>query len=344
MISLNMKKIISIFVPHWGCPHRCVFCHQPHITGVALSTRVTPDDVRKTIEIALAEPKSKKKNVQFDVAFYGGTFTGLDISQQEEFFQTVQPYIDRGDLHGIRLSTHPGMFNDQIFTLLEAFPVTLVELGVQSFDNQVLQKSGRGHTAEEAEYMIRRLQQLGIGVGVHLMIGLPEDSHEKSLFSTQKTIALQPDSVRVHPTLVIRGTQLEVLYRKHLYHPLSLESAVYTCKEMLKLFRAHQIPVIRIGLQPTESMEQRIIAGPYHPAIRQLVESEMMYEQMETFCISQSFSGKCATFYVSPQDLTTVRGQKKTNIRKLQQQFELTEVRIIPDHTLQRGQLRMSET
>ncbi len=334
-----MKKIISIFVPHGGCSHRCIFCHQPHITGAALHTQVTPEYVRKTIEIALAEPKSQGKQAQFDVAFYGGTFTGLDLQQQETFLQTVQPYIDRGDLHGIRLSTHPGMFNDQIFTMLKAFSVTLIELGVQSFDNEVLQRSERGHTAEDAKHTIRRLQQMGKGVGIHLMIGLPGDSYEKSIFSTYETIALQPESVRIHPTLVIRGTQLEALYRQRAYTPLSLETAVQTCKKMVKRFRAWQIPVIRIGLQPTDSMTQHIVAGPYHPAIRQLVESELMYEQMETLCHLHPVSGTSTIFYVSPQDISTVRGQKNVNLRKLQQQFGFTEVRIIADASLPRGQI-----
>jgi histone acetyltransferase (RNA polymerase elongator complex component) len=336
-----MKKIIPIFLPHQGCTHRCVFCHQPHITGVSLHTTVTPDDVRKGIEIALAEPKSHKKGAQFEVAFYGGTFTGLDLKQQEQFLRIVQPFINRGDLVGIRLSTHPKMFNEHIFALLAAFNVTTVELGVQSFDNLVLKKAARGHTAEEAEQIIDRLQHIGIDVGIHLMIGLPGDSYAGSIRSAQKTISLKPTSVRIHPTLVIRNTQLEVLYRKGQYTPLSLAAAVRTCKDMLKLFRAHQIPVIRIGLQPTASMEQNIVAGPYHPAMRQLVESALAYEEMEALCASQSFPDKQATFYVSPRDISTVRGQKNENLKKLQQQFELTRVDVMPDTNLLRGEMRI---
>jgi histone acetyltransferase (RNA polymerase elongator complex component) len=336
-----VKKIIPIFVPHQGCTHRCIFCHQPNITGIALQTQVTPDDVRREIELALAEPRSKQKGAQFEVAFYGGTFTGLGLKVQEVFLQTVQPYIDRGDIVGIRLSTHPRMFDEEIFALLEAFSVGTVELGIQSFDNFVLKKAKRGYTAEEAEQTIRRLQHVGIDVGIHLMIGLPGDSFTKNMYSARRTAELQPTSVRIHPTLVIRGTQLEVLYKRGGYIPLSLETAVMMCKDMLKLFRDHQIPVIRIGLQPTESMEQNIVAGPYHPAIRQLVESAILYDEMESLCTTQPFSDNLAIFYVSPKDVSTARGQKNENIKKLQQRFHFTDVRILADNTIQRGQIRL---
>ena len=320
---------------------RCVFCHQPHITGVSLQTHVTPDDIRREIEQALAEPKSRQKGAKFEVAFYGGTFTGLALEVQEQFLRTVQPYVDCGDIEGIRVSTHPRMFDEQIFALLEAFSVRMVELGIQSFDNLVLEQAGRGHTAEEAAQILLRLQESGIHVGIHLMIGLPHDSYKKSLFSAQKAIELQPASVRIHPTLVIRGTRLEALYKQGQYSPLSLDTAISTCKDMLKLFRASNIPVIRIGLQPTGSMEQNIIAGPYHPAIRQLVESAIFYDKMAVLCKLHAATEHPFTFLVSPKDISTVRGQKNGNIKKLQQQFNIGDIRIVADDTLQRGQIRI---
>lgn len=335
-----MNKIIAIFLPHQGCPQRCIFCHQPHITGVDLRTEVTCEDVRCTIESALAEPRSQQKGVRFEVAFYGGTFTGLAFDVQEQFLHAVQSYIKRGDITGIRISTHPRMFNDRIFALLNAYSVRLVELGVQSFDDEVLRFAQRGHTAEEAELIIRRLHTAGIEVGIHLMVGLPGDSWAKSLFSARKTIELQPACVRIHPTLVMQGTQLERLYRLGQYQPLSLETAVTLCKEMLRLFQTAEIPVIRIGLQPTTNLERHQIAGPYHPAMRQLVEAAMFYDAMEILCTSHPSSDQQAVFYVSPKDISTARGQKNANVIKLQEHFHLQEVRILADDALPRGQIR----
>ena len=336
-----MNKIISIFVPHQGCPQRCVFCHQPHITGVSLSTPVTPEDIRQTIETALAEPKSKQKGVLFEVAFYGGTFTGLALERQEQLLRTVQPYLTNRDIVGIRLSTHPMMFHDAIFALLATYHVTTVELGVQSFDNLVLDRAGRGHTAEEAAQTVQRLQQMGIAVGLHLMVGLPGDSYAGALKSAEQAISLKPASMRIHPTLVLRNTPLEVLYTQGQYTPLTLDEAVNTCKAMLKLFQFHQIPVIRIGLQPTTSLEQNVIAGPYHPAMRQLVESALAYEQMVALCTQHPLLENQITFAVSPHDISTVRGQKNENLSKLRQQFGVKRVQVVPDNSLQRGEIRI---
>ncbi|PIE36257.1 radical SAM protein [candidate division KSB3 bacterium] len=335
-----MHKIIAIFLPHQGCPRRCVFCHQPHITGIALSTEVTPEDIRQQIEQALHEPKSLRQGATFEVAFYGGTFTGLPFDVQECFLATVQPYIEQGDITGIRISTHPCLFDDRIFSLLESYTISLIELGIQSFDDDVLDQANRGYTARQATMIVHNLQARKIDVGIHLMIGLPGDSSEKSLESARKSITLRPASVRLHPTLVIQGTRLEQLFQKGKYTPLSLDEAITTCKEMLQLFRAARIPVIRIGLQPTNSMEQHIVAGPHHPAIRQLVESAIFYDEMSSLCRKNPPENGVVTFSVSPRDVSMARGQKNSNLTKLRDTFHLEEIRILTDEALERQQIR----
>ena len=299
------------------------------------------NELRHHIDRALQEPKSRQKDAQFDLAFYGGSFTGLELHKQEELLQTAQDYIEQGEISGIRLSTHPAMFNDQVLDLLQRYSVTMIELGVQSFDDRVLELAGRHHTAADAANIVTRLQACGIHVGIHLMIGLPGDSFEKSLVSARKTIELQPDSVRIHPCLVIRGTRLEALYHAGQYHPLSLEDAIHISKEMLTLFRQHNILVTRIGLQPTESMERNILDGPYHPAFRQLVESAALYDRMAAQTTSRALTGKALLFQVSPNDLSTARGQKNSNIRKLMETFQTHEVRIVPSEALRRGEITL---
>ena len=328
-----MRKIIAIFLPHQGCPHRCAFCHQPHITGV--SATLTPDDARRQIECALAEPKSRSKGATFEAAFYGGAFTGLPLPTQAQLLRTVQPYVARGDLCGIRLSTHPAMLNDDILALLAAHSVTTVELGAQSFDENVLRLARRGHSAEDVIQAARRLQNIGIAVGVHLMIGLPGDSRDISLQSARQAIALRPAFARLHPTLVIRGTLLEQWHQQGQYAPLSLDEAVTTCKMMLVMFQQRGIPVIRIGLQPTESLHQHIVAGAHHPAMRQLVESALFMDVMAAWRAAHPSAR--LTFAVAPADLSTARGQRSANLRQLAARAD---ARILPDNAVPRGQVR----
>ncbi len=334
-----MKKIIAIFLPHQGCPHRCVFCSQPNITGVSDHTLLTAQEVCQQIDRALAEPKSREKGATFDVAFYGGTFTGLPLPVQQELLRAAQAYVDRDEVEGIRISTHPAMIDDGVIALLSKFSVTVVEIGVQSFDDEVLQLARRGHTAEQAECAIRQLQAAGMQVSVHLMIGLPGDTPEKSIASAQKTIELRPASVRLHPTLVIRSTALADWYRKGTYAALSLAEAISTCKTMLALFYEHRIPVVRIGLQPTESLEETLLAGPYHPAMRQMVESALFFDQMIAWCEAHPPESSRIEFAVSPQDLSTARGQRNENIRKLQLRFSLEQVNIVANAELLRGEM-----
>lgn len=336
-----MRKIISIFVPHQGCPQRCIFCHQPYITGVSPDVSIGPQEVRNAIDTALQEPRSRQKAVRFEVAFYGGTFTGLPGYIQEQLLRTAEAYVRRGDLDGIRLSTHPAMFDDATFVRLQAFAVTMVEVGVQSFDNQILRTARRGHSAEEAEAVIRRLHDCGMGVGIHLMVGLPGDTHTISLASAQRAIALQPEAIRIHPTLIFRHTALETLYQQQRYTPWTLDESVTICKAMLQCFRAHQIPVIRIGLQPTDSMRVNLVAGPYHPAFRQLVEAELMYDQLNAACRARAPLPAALTIFAAPPDISTVRGQKNANISRLQQRFHLHTVRVLPDAALSRGDIRL---
>ncbi|GAK51784.1 ELP3 component of the RNA polymerase II complex, consists of [Candidatus Moduliflexus flocculans] len=334
-----MKKIIAIFLPHQGCPHRCVFCSQPNITGVSGQRLPTTEEICQQIERALSEPKSQEQGATFDVAFYGGTFTGMSLEIQHEFLRTAQIYVDRDEIEGIRISTHPAMINEAVITLLSKFSVTLVEVGAQSFDDDVLRLARRGHTAEQAEYAIRALQSAGMRVSIHLMIGLPGDSFEKSMASAHKAVELHPACIRLHPTLVIRSTTLADWYRKGRYDVLSLEETIRTCKAMLTLFYDQRIPVARIGLQPTESLEETLIAGPYHPAIRQMVESAIFFDQMAAWCETHPPESHRIEFAVSPQDLSTARGQRNENIRKLQLRFSLDQVNIVANADLARGEL-----
>lgn len=269
----NKHYIIPIFVPHLGCPHSCVFCNQQRITG--LSTNVKIDDVKKKIEKSLKTiPRNKEK---LEVAFYGGSFTGIEKEIQKGLLNVPYSYKKKGIIDEIRLSTRPDYINTEILGLLKRFEVDTIELGVQSLVNDVLKASGRGHVEEEVYRAAKLIKEHDFKLGLQMMIGLPKDTKERSLYTAKQIVSQQPDCVRIYPTLVIKDTSLEKLYLNGSYMPLSLDQAVNISTDLLLLFEYYNINVIRIGLQPTEkiSLGKDVVAGPFHPSFRQLVESKI---------------------------------------------------------------------
>jgi histone acetyltransferase (RNA polymerase elongator complex component) len=321
--------IIPFFIPHAGCPHQCVFCDQRRITGARRGP--DPASVPATIRQYL---KTRPADTPVQVAFYGGSFTALRAADRQAYLEQVQPFIRSGAVAGIRVSTRPDAITPAVLSELKRFHVTTVELGVQSLNESVLRLSSRGHSAEDAARAVGLLREEGFTVGVQLMPGLPGDSSGIFRRTVGGVIALRPDFVRIYPTLVIRGTPLERLYYEGRYLPLTLEAAVVMSAEAMKRFREAGIPVIRAGLQATEELErpETVVAGPYHPAFRQLVDSSLFLELMRNM---MSGDGDI-TFLVHPSDLSSAIGQKRRNIASLREHYRGA-VKVLPDPRVPRG-------
>jgi histone acetyltransferase (RNA polymerase elongator complex component) len=279
------------------------------------------------------------------VAFYGGSFTALPFETQEELLRACEPFLKDGIIHSLRVSTRPDYCSPACLDILAAHRVATVELGVQSMANEVLTISRRGYNKERVKEAVRDLHQQGFEVGVQLMIGLPGDNARHFAATIEEVIRLRPDFVRLYPTLVIKGTLLEQWFRQGRYSPLSLEQAITLAKEALTRFQQAHIPVIRIGLQPTPSLEApgTIVAGPYHPAFRQLVEGMLLYEQAaDLLAESPVKDGMSPTFLISPQDISTFYGQGRHHIRRLQARFDVREIRVRSDPHQKRGTIALS--
>ncbi|MBI5048238.1 MAG: radical SAM protein [Deltaproteobacteria bacterium] len=265
-MARKKQLIIPIFIPHYGCPHQCIFCNQTSITG----KERLPDTTEVAITIG-DYLKTWKGSGKKEVAFYGGSFTGLDKNMQEEFLAATCRFVSAGLIDSVRVSTRPDYITKEELMFLKSYNVETVELGVQSMDDEVLKLSGRGHTAEDTEEAVMLLKKYGFKVGLQFMPGLPGDTEEIVLCTANKIAELEPDFVRIYPTIVVRDTPLEKMYMSGLYNPWPLTEMVDICKMLVSLFNAKKIPIIRLGLQPTEALEQGIVAGPYHPSFRGLV-------------------------------------------------------------------------
>lgn len=314
------NRIIPIFVPHRGCPHQCVFCDQRAISGQ--HGTVTAADVTQQLTEALPVAGTGA-----EVAFYGGSFTAIPAAQQQSLLDAVQPFRETGAVEAIRLSTRPDAITPESLQRLKERGVRTVELGCQSMDNAVLAASGRGHGREVVAPAVALLRQYGFSVILQMMTGLPQQTQESALETAAALAALQPDGVRIYPTVVVGGTELAALYAAGNYQPQTLEDAAALGAEILEIFLTGHIPVLRIGLQPSEELECSVVAGPYHPALGELVKSRV-YRNRAQKLLKDIPPGSHVVLAVAPNRVSLMTGQKRCNVDWLQRHCGLRSLRI----------------
>jgi len=319
--------IIPFFIVYQGCPNRCIFCNIHKIAGVHAG-EITEKKFQETVINYLSHKKQKKDHVQ--IAFYGGNFTGMEKERQIELLSLAHSFIRKGDVQDVRISTRPDAIDDDNLDILKRFGVTTVEIGAQSMKDEVLNLANRGHSSFDVIKAVNRLKEWKFKTGIHLMAGLPGDTRSGFEYTIDKTIALKPDMVRIHPTLVFDNTGLADLYMRGVYPPLAMPEAIDLCKYALRNFEEAHIPVIRLGLQMTDEMEMKggILAGPYHPAFRSMVEESIFFDAASSLLCTKQVENKTVTFTLSPKDVSSFRGQKSANLQRLKKRFRLTGIRL----------------
>ena len=323
-------SVIPIFIPHLGCPFDCVFCNQKKIAGKINAPE--PSEVSALLSVAF------KTAPDAEVAFYGGSFTALSLNEQEEYLKAAAKF----DPKSIRLSTRPDAINNEVLTLLKKYGVRTIELGAQSMDDSVLAESNRGHTAEDVRASSRMIKEAGFNLVLQMMIGLPgEDKH--SATNTAKEIAkLKPGGVRVYPTVVVRDTCLEDMWRRGEYTALTVENAVEICADITEIFNEANIPIIRMGLNPTEDLNGGdALAGAYHPAFGQLVSARQQLKHLRGML--RNIKSDDIIIYAHPKAISNVAGHKGENKKKLIEEFKLKKISILPDDELSYKEVRISE-
>lgn len=317
------ESIIPIFVPHLGCPNNCVFCNQRRISGCPKPA--TAQTVKDAIQAAAALPRTGAKR---QLAFYGGSFTAIPAEEQTALLATAKAYLDAGEIDSIRLSTRPDAIDGAVLKRLGAYGVETVELGAQSMDDRVLALSGRGHTAEDVETASRLIKRAGFRLILQMMTGLPGDTGEESVCTAQRIIALRPDGVRIYPTVIVRDTALYDLWKAGEYQEHSVEDAVRVCARLLPMFQRAGIPVIRLGLNPTDELSSGAAAGgAYHPALGELVKSRIMLEWARGL-LKDVLPGSRVVLGVNSARISQMTGQHRENIRALCAEFGLKELKI----------------
>ncbi len=306
---------IPLFVPHKGCPNDCVFCNQKRITAKASS--VTGEDVDGIISEYL---KTLPKDGYIEAAFFGGSFTGIPMHEQDELLSVAKKYLDAGKISGIRLSTRPDYINEEILDLLKSKSVTTIELGVQSLDEEVLLLSNRGHTSDIVYKSSELIKSYGFSLGLQMMTGLPGDTYERSLKTAREFIRIKPDFVRIYPTLVIKDTALADMYYSGAYIPQSTDSAVSLCKHLKTEFLKNDIEVIRVSLQPTEeiSPDASVVAGPFHQAFGELVDNAIYCDLIAEK--TKALKDCTVIIGVNKHCISKAIGNKKINVKRLEEE------------------------
>lgn len=342
---MSKEYIIPVFVPHLGCPNDCIFCNQKSISGQ--KKNITKEDAKKTIDNFLENIKDK--DAKKEIAFFGGSFTGIDEKTQEELLQIAYEYIKNGQVDSIRISTRPDYINKEILKRLKKYKVKTIELGVQSANDYILGRANRGHTFKDVEKASKLIRWYGFNLGHQMMVGLPESTRIDEINTAKALIKLKPKMIRIYPVLVIKGTKLEKEYNEGIYEPLSVVQAVEISKQLVRLFTDKKIEVIRVGLQNTDEIcapgdkNSEVVAGPFHPAFGQLVESSMWYDAILEKIKKLNTKVKEVEVTVNPTDCNNVIGHKRENIKKLQELYELDLI-VKQDKNIKQGKSKIEIT
>ncbi|MBP0980631.1 MAG: radical SAM protein [Oscillospiraceae bacterium] len=303
---------VAVFVPHIGCPHRCSFCDQRTISGEknAPTPQFVEDTCREAIEMANGR--------ELELAFFGGSFTAIDKGYMLSLIDAAAPFVGKG-ICGIRMSTRPDAVGEEMLKLLKTYPVTAIELGAQSLNDEVLRKNRRGHTAQDVIDASERIKRFGFELGLQMMIGLDGESEQDCYDTAEKMIACRPDTLRIYPALIIEGTELAIRLKKGEYKALTLEEGIERTSKVMEMFmeKAPDTKIIRVGLHTSKELEENLLAGPYHPAFRELCESRIMLKRL--IGKLEGVPKGEITVRVNPADISRMLGQKRQNAETLRQ-------------------------
>lgn len=314
------EYIIPIFIPFLGCPHDCAFCNQVKITNY--KDKMEPHKVISEIEKNLSYFPAND-NIK-EIAFFGGSFTGLDYHVMTGYLKIAKEYKEKGIIDRIRLSTRPDYINNFILDTLKDYGVDIIELGIQSLSQDVLDANERGHSVSASKDASQLIKSYGIKLGHQIMPGLFMDSKEKMIRTAIESIKIGPDMVRIYPTLVIKDTKLAYLYEAGIYKPLDLEEAVEISSEIAMLYMYSGIDIIRIGLQPTENINEGkdVIAGPFHPAFRQLVEANIYRTYLEEIICDEEIEDGL-TIFTNDRNISLIAGNNKSNKKYFYDKYKI---------------------
>lgn len=306
---------VAIFIPHNGCKNQCSFCNQKNITGA--NHQPSPSEVDKILIRAI---DYKKYDIETEVAFFGGSFTAINHDYMKSLLEVALSYVNKGYFSGIRISTRPDAIDIEILKILKRYKVTTIELGAQSMNDDVLKFNHRGHTRNDIINAAKLIKSSGFALGLQMMTGLYKSSFKIDYQSGMDLLSLKPEFVRIYPTIVLRGTELEKLYDSGVYNVMSFDETVKLCCKLLLLFESNNVSVIRLGLHFSESLNENIVVGAFHPAFREICESKILFDKVLHLIKEKNIlKNSNLILKINPQNVSKFVGQKKINLKRFEE-------------------------
>lgn len=353
--SQKKHAIIPIFIPHYGCGYDCVFCNQNKITGVKSIPSYEEVEAKIDKWLSTLRPLSEASDnyaKTVELAFYGGSFTGIPMEVQSSYLDIAKRYKELGRIDKIHLSTRPDYIDENILENLKKHSVDTIELGAQSFDDEVLMASKRGHDSKCTEKSAKLIKDYGFELGLQLMVGLPKDSLESSIYSANEVVRLSPSLARIYPTVIFEDTELLNMYRNGEYKPLKRDEAVKRAKAIYLILEKAGITIMRVGLKSGDIIDNSVIDSPaYHPAFRQLVESEIARDRIENLINANQdiLSDKSKTdesktkvdIYSSPKWFSNMLGNKGENKEHFKNKFSNLDLKYQIDRSIVDGDFKI---
>ena len=310
---MSKHKNLSIFIPHLGCPNQCSFCDQRSISGAQKAP--SAEEVAQICDEFLPQ----ENGTDYEIAFFGGSFTAIDRGYMVDLLRTANSFVRQGRAAGIRISTRPDCINTEILDILKQYGVTSIELGAQSMQDDVLKLNLRGHTEADVQTASKLIKEYGFSLGLQMMTGLygQKNYTDYAVDTARKFVALQPDTVRIYPTVTLKNTMLEQVFSSGEYIPPTLSETVEICAQLMEIFDNAGIKIIKMGLHADTGLEGKIVAGPYHPAFRELCLARQKFLKIKQQLTNTA--PKSITIKVNPKQLSQWKGQKNSNIHSLKQ-------------------------
>ena len=317
--KFNLKKVsrtisgvtpVAVMAKPFPCPGKCIYCPtSPEApksytmeSPAVLRARKCGFDAQKQVELRLktlvdmGHPLDK-----VELIVMGGTFLAYPREYQYQFIKDCYDALNgissssleeakklneatRHRCVGLCLETRPDFCGEEEIRRMLDFGTTRVEIGVQTLDDEIQRVTKRGHSIAEVISATKLLRDYGFKVYYHWMPGLPGSTPEHDLELSRRLFEdkyFRPDGLKLYPTLVVVGSELEDWYRLGHYHP-------YCDKDMIDLLANIKCLIpkyVRISRLMRDIPSKFIVAGCKDLALRETISKYMSELGMQCHCI-----------------------------------------------------------